>query len=128
MKIEVKATPWVGGWELEIEQDHHTQVVTLEHARQQVVDYLDTVEETVDHSAWEISVVPDLEEMALVAAAVQRAQAADAARVAAADAQRTAARALRSRGVSITDASVIMGVSRGRVSQIVKARSGTAAT
>ncbi len=39
----VTATRWSGGWELEIGEQQHTQVRNLCNARQQVVDYLDTM-------------------------------------------------------------------------------------
>ena len=44
----VTATRWSGGWELEIGEQQHTQVRNLCNARQQVVDYLDTMDESVD--------------------------------------------------------------------------------
>ncbi|MCQ8210334.1 antitoxin HicB, partial [Cutibacterium acnes subsp. acnes] len=46
----VTATRWSGGWELEIGEQQHTQVRNLCNARQQVVDYLDTMDESVDHA------------------------------------------------------------------------------
>lgn len=58
-EIEVKATRWSGGWELEIDEDHHTQAATLALARQEVVDYMDTTWPDVDHSEWTIDIVPD---------------------------------------------------------------------
>lgn len=58
-RVEAVASRWSGGWELEIGRGQHTQVTTLDKARQQVVDYLDTVDPEVDHSGWDINVVPD---------------------------------------------------------------------
>ena len=57
--LTVTANRWSGGWELEIDDDHHTQVRTLSHAQQQVIDYLDTVDEDTDHSDWTITVIPE---------------------------------------------------------------------
>ena len=57
--VTVTATRWSGGWELEIDEDHHTLDARLDRARQQVVDYLDTVDEDTDHSDWTITVVPE---------------------------------------------------------------------
>ena len=57
--ITVTATRWSGGWELEIDEAHHIQVARLDCARQQVVDYLDTVNEDTDHSDWTITVIPE---------------------------------------------------------------------
>ena len=57
--VTVTATRWSGGWELEIDEDHHTQVARLDRARQQVVDYLDTIDEDTDHSDWTITVIPE---------------------------------------------------------------------
>ncbi|WP_147681560.1 hypothetical protein [Actinomyces ruminicola] len=61
------ATRWSGGWELELD-DHHTQVAHLDRARQQVIDYLDTVDAATDHSSWEIDIVPEVDSLAQVRA------------------------------------------------------------
>lgn len=58
MKISVKAIPWENGWELEIAPDQYTQVEKLADAKQQVIDYLDTVAPTQDHSDWGIHLSP----------------------------------------------------------------------
>ena len=65
------ATRWSGGWELEIDGEHHTRVSALSRARQQVVDYLDTPDEGTGHSAWQIDVVPGVTGFAAVKAARQ---------------------------------------------------------
>ena len=54
--VRVTARPWSGGWELEIDSENVTQVRDLTDARQQVVDYLDTVEPDVDHGSLAISI------------------------------------------------------------------------
>ena len=56
--INVKATRWEGGWELEIDENHHTQTRHLKDARQQVINYLDTTWDTVDHTNWRITITP----------------------------------------------------------------------
>lgn len=50
MEISVKATLWENGWELEIPPDQYTQVEKLADAKKQVIDYLDTVDPTQNHS------------------------------------------------------------------------------
>ena len=56
MNISVKATPWVNGWELGIASDQYTQVEKLANAEKQVIDYLDTVDPTQNHSNCDIQV------------------------------------------------------------------------
>ena len=47
-----------GGWEL-LNGDHAmTQVRRLSDARQQVIDYLDTIDPDVDHRDWDITIIP----------------------------------------------------------------------
>lgn len=58
MKISVKATPWENGWELKIAHNQYTQVEKLADAKKQVIDYLDTVAPTQDHSDWGIHLSP----------------------------------------------------------------------
>lgn len=114
------ALRWSGGWELHIEGEGVTQVRTLDHAVGQVRDYLETVHER-DFSDAEVEIIPDLgglerevvetrHEIAAAAAAQERA----------AVHSRKVARELRERGLSVTDTAAVLGVSRGRVSQLVK--------
>ncbi|RAX21342.1 antitoxin HicB [Actinomyces sp. Z5] len=116
--LTVTATRWSGGWELELDDDHHTQVAHLDRARQQVIDYLDTVDETTDHSSWEIDIVPEVDSLAQVRAAKEASARAKALQEEAATAWREAALALRAEGLSVSDTAAIMGISRGRVSQL----------
>lgn len=121
MNTTVTARRWARGWELEIDADHHTQVVTLDKAVSQVRDYLDTEDPTVDHSDWTVTVHPDLGDLGLDVAQVRQAtEDAAAASRAAAKRSRDAVRCLRQAGYSVTDSAIILGVSRGRVSQLVK--------
>lgn len=118
--IDVTATRWEGGWELAIDGDPVTQVRTLDRAVQQVRDYLDTIEPDVDHGDVSVNLVPDLG--AGVSLHVKEAReatvAAQQSQVFAARQARTVVRELRSRGVSVTDTAALLGVSRGRISQL----------
>lgn len=120
--ITVQASRWSGGWELAIDDAHHTSVRDLRNARQQVIDYLDTVDETVDHATWDVTIVP---EIGALGSAVEQARAAtkraQAERDRAAAQSREVAGQLRSAGYSVSDTAAIMGVSRGRISQLTRA-------
>lgn len=116
--LTVIATRWSGGWELEIDDDHHTQVRRLADARQQVVDYLDTVDESTNHSDWDITIVPDITAAAQVSAAREVSRQAVRLQQQATAAWRSAALALRKEGLSVSDTATVMGISRGRVSQL----------
>lgn len=119
-EVTVTARRWARGWELWLDEHRVTQSFTLADAQQQVRDYLDTDREDEDHSDWTIIVVPELGSLGREVAAARRAtEAAAAANVDAARRSREAARHLREAGYSVTDAAVIMGISRGRVSQLV---------
>lgn len=49
-----------GGWEL-YDGDHRlTQVARLKDARQQVIDYLDTVDPKISHDGWDIRIASTL--------------------------------------------------------------------
>jgi len=120
-RVRVTATRWHLGWELELDGGGVTQARTLDKAEQQVRDYLDTVDPETAHDGWVIEVVPDvgpLYEEARQAKAL--ADAAAAATVEASRRMRRAARELRQAGLSVTDAAVVLGVSRGRVSQLTR--------
>ena len=114
MDITVTAHRWEHGWELWVDGAPATQVTTLDKAEQQVRDYLHTIDPDVDHGAWTISVIPDIGDLGQEVTAAREATAKAA--VASRDA---AARHLREAGISVTDAAAILGVSRGRVSQLV---------
>ncbi|MFC7581094.1 antitoxin HicB [Schaalia naturae] len=120
--IRITAKRWAGGWELWNGDDVWTQVDVLSRARQQVVDYLDTVEDGIEHSGWSIEIVPDVDGVDEALRAREAVRAAETARREAARLSSDAARRLRSNGLSLADTADIMGVSRGRVSQLVKAK------
>ena len=127
--IDITATRWEGGWELAIDGEPVTQVRTLEHAAQQVRDYLDTDEPDVDHSEVTVRLRPDLgddlsERIQLIRAATREAQ---ERQIEAARQTRLVVRELRAHDVSVADTAAILGVSRGRVSQLAKANESAAA-
>ncbi|MDR6939325.1 hypothetical protein [Arcanobacterium hippocoleae] len=86
-----------------------------------VVDYLDTVYPEVDHSGWDIDVIPSLDGLSTqIEAAKSATLAAAKAQEAAAAQTRAVVHNLLAAGVTSSDAAVIMGVSRGRISQLAK--------
>ncbi len=117
--VTVTARQWSGGWELEIDPDNITQVRSLANASAQVVDYLDTLDPTVDHSTWDVHIVPDLGDLTQRIEESKRATAEAAAlQVRAGQLSRELVRELRSRDFSVSDVAVMLNVSRGRVSQL----------
>lgn len=122
MNITITAHRWEGGWELHLDGEPITQVTTLDKAADQVRDYLDTITPETDHSGWVIDVRPELgalgDEVARARAATE---AAAQASLTAAAQSREVVRHLREAGLSVTDSAAILGVSRGRVSQLTNA-------
>ena len=116
--VTITARKWSGGWELWHGDDVWTQVRTLARARQQVIDYLDTVEENVDHSHLEVDVVPEIPFMREVTEAKETSLRAEKANDEASKASRKAVKSLREDGYSLADIGYIMGLSRARVSQL----------
>ena len=120
--VTVTATRWDLGWELELDGGGVTQSRTLDKAVQQVRDYLDTIDAAIPHDTWEIDIVPaigpvlDQAREARAAADLAASATADAARK-----MRRAVRGLRDAGLSVTDTAAVLGVSRGRVSQLTAA-------
>ncbi|SPT56438.1 antitoxin HicB [Schaalia odontolytica] len=124
-KLIVTAQRWDsklgGGWEL-LDGDHAmTQVRRLSDARQQVIDYLDTVDPDVAHADWDIIIIPAIPQATLVEQAKAATKEAADAQATAAAQSREVARSLRASGLSIDDAAWIMGVSRSRISQLARA-------
>ena len=124
-RYSVTARRWSGGWELHIENVGVTQVRTLDRAVGQVRDYLETIYDS-DFSAVEIDVIPEIGglERAVKRVRTEVRRAAETQK-AAADNSRKLARQLRDRGLSVTDVAVVLGVSRGRVSQLTTGDSST---
>ena len=124
-KLIVTAQRWDsklgGGWEL-LDGDHAmTQVRRLSDARQQVIDYLDTVDPDVAHADWDIIIIPAIPQATLVEQAKAATKEAADAQATASAQSREVARSLRASGLSIDDAAWIMGVSRSRISQLARA-------
>jgi DNA-directed RNA polymerase specialized sigma24 family protein len=117
----VTARRWARGWELHIPDEGVTQVRTLGSAVDQVRDYLASLHDA-DADYVEVDIVAELGDLSARAAAAREAtaEAAEAQRRAAAE-TRAAVAELRANGLSVSDIAVVMGVTRGRVSQIAKA-------
>ncbi|MBN9610115.1 MAG: hypothetical protein BGO26_02525 [Actinobacteria bacterium 69-20] len=117
----VAARRWEHGWELHVGGIGVTQSATLVDAEQTVRNFLATWFDR-DECTDEITIVPELGGLEVEArhAAEHTARAAEVQREAAAEA-RSVARRLRSAGLSVADAATVLGVSRGRVSQLTKA-------
>ncbi|MFT4164345.1 MAG: sigma factor-like helix-turn-helix DNA-binding protein [Microlunatus sp.] len=117
----VRATRWARGWELHVDGVGVTQVRTLDRAEQQARDLIATMTgKPADDDQLTIE-VPDLrsyvDRIHDAQAAADRA-AADA--VAAASDLRSVVHELREgEGLSVSDVAALLGVSRGRVSQLV---------
>lgn len=120
--VTVTARRWERGWELKIDPDNITQVRSLDKAAQQVRDYLDTLDPSTDHSAVEVELRPDLGLLGVKVTAARSATL-DAALAQAAAAQETRAvvAALRAEHYSGNDIAALLGVSKGRVSQLTNA-------
>lgn len=115
------AVRWDEGWELHVDGVGVTQVSTLDRAVQQVRDFVETDLE-IDASDAEVVIVHELGDLGQrVREARERAREAEEARRLAARQTREAVRALRAEGISVTDTAAILGVSRGRVSELLKA-------
>lgn len=116
----VTAKRWKHGWELHIDNVGVTQSRTLAAADQMVRDYVETLLD-IDASDAEVVIVPELGGLEDRARQVrEHAKAAEQARREAAREARELAAALRAEGLSISDTAAVLGVSRGRVSQLVK--------
>jgi hypothetical protein len=114
----VTAKRWKHGWELHIDGVGVTQSKTLATAAQMVRDYIETLTDQ-DVSAAHVVITPELGALARKVTTV-RAQldAAERAQREAAAARRQLADDLRAAGLSVSDTAEILGVSRGRVSQL----------
>lgn len=82
------------------------------------MDYLDTIEEDIDHSDWDITITPDTASAAQVKAARAATEQATQLQKEAATAWREAALALRAERLTVSDAAAFTGVSQGRASQL----------
>jgi DNA-directed RNA polymerase specialized sigma24 family protein len=119
MTYTVRARHWERGWELHVEGVGVTQSRTLARAEAMVRDYL----RLDGHADWKTSdlvIAPDLDGLETrVSAARELTRSAERAQRDAAREARAVARALREAGLSVSDTAAVLGVSRGRVSQLV---------
>lgn len=120
-EVTVVASRWAKGWELGLPgaEDPITQVATLDKARQQVIDYLDTVEPDVDHADWIVTVIPDDEAIATqIRSAREATRTAARAQEDAARTTRTLVAHLDAAGYRAADIAGVLGITRARVSQL----------
>ena len=119
MKYTVHARRWQHGWELHVDGVGVTQTRVLEHAKGQVCDLVETM---IDSRPAEddIEVTLDVGDLGSRAQEVREmtAQAGDLQRRAA-TASRQVVADMRSVGLSVSDIATVLGVSRGRVSQLI---------
>lgn len=119
MKYVAKAKRWERGWELHVEGVGVTQVRLLKDAKAQVRDLVETVTGKAATGV-EIVVAAELGDLVeRVARAREMTAAAERAQLEAAAEARALARALREQGLSVSDSAEVLGVSRGRVSQLL---------
>jgi predicted XRE-type DNA-binding protein len=118
-EYSVWAKRWDEGWELHVDGVGVTQVRTLDKAYDQVVHFLETMELPVE--GYRIDLRFDLEGLEdKVAEARHLTRQAQDLQLEAAVMMRHMAHALRDeRGLSVTDTAAVLGVSRGRVSQLM---------
>ena len=118
--VKVIAKAWEHGWELHVEGVGVTQVRTLAGAAQQAADLIETMTDTIidpDELEFQIALPDGLAERAKAARRLVRV--AEEINAKAGAESREVAKALREdAGLSVTDAAVVMGVSRGRISQL----------
>ncbi|MBA3528146.1 MAG: sigma-70 family RNA polymerase sigma factor [Propionibacteriaceae bacterium] len=116
------AVRWEQGWELHVEGVGVTQVRTLDKAEQQVRDLVETMNDQVDASDAKVVLYPEIDglEEDIVVARAQMRDAEEALRHAA-EKMRHLTIALRDeKHLSVSDTATVLGVSRGRVSQLTK--------
>ena len=113
-----KAKRWEHGWEIHVEGVGVTQVRLLEQAKSQACDLIETMlDRRVTESEIELNfeigpLVEEIYEVKKLTADAAQLQTQAAARV------RTLVAQLRASGLSVSDTATIMGVTRGRVSQL----------
>ena len=120
-EYRVRARRWDGGWELHIAGEGVTQARTLGQARQQVLDYLATVHDDLDLTDARVHIEYDLGglEDEVVDVRTETARAAASQRDAARH-RRQVTTTLRNLGLSVSDVAALLGVSRGRISQLTR--------
>lgn len=115
----VRARHWRGGWELHIDGEGVTQCRTLHRAGRQVQDYLETLhDQSFDDATITVAVELDGLENQIEDVKAETRSAGEAQLRAAAH-LRALTRQLRAEELSVTDIASLLGVSRGRVSQLL---------
>ncbi len=118
MTYIAKAKPWEHGWEIHVEGVGVTQVRLLEQAKRQACDLIETMLDLrVDESEIDLdfqigTLVNEIHEVKQLTADAAKLQTQAAVRV------RTLVAELRASGFSVSDTATILGVTRGRVSQL----------
>ena len=117
----VTAKRWKHGRELHSDGIGVTQSKTLATAEQMVRDYIETLTDQ-DVSGADVVITPELGALGRKVTTVRaQVDAAERAQRDAAKAKRQLADDLRAAGLSVSDTAAILGVSRGRVSQLSNA-------
>jgi DNA-directed RNA polymerase specialized sigma24 family protein len=118
MTYTVRARHWERGWELHVEGVGVTQSRTLAGAEEMVRDYL-RLDGHTDWKSSDLVIAPDLDGLERRASAARElTRSAERAQRDAAREARAVATALREAGLSVSDTAAVLGVSRGRVSQL----------
>ncbi|MBF0808034.1 antitoxin HicB [Rothia nasimurium] len=115
--LNVLARPWMGGWELIIDEDNATQVRSLTSARQQVIDYMGTLNPDIDFSTIRVHLIyekvsEELESARRDLKLAQQKEEEAAAKI------REVVRQLRQDGLSLGETAAILEVSKARVQQL----------
>jgi hypothetical protein len=119
MAYTVTAKRWEHGWELHIDGIGVTQSRLLADAEAMVRDYL-AADDVADAETAEVTIRPDLDGMEdLVLAVRAQTEQAQTAQQEAAKAVRNLVTQLRQAGLSVADTAAVLGVTKGRVSQLV---------
>jgi len=119
MAYTVNAKRWEHGWELHIDGIGVTQSRLLSDAEAMVRDYL-AADEISDAETAEVTIHPDLGGLAdLIHAVRAQTEGAQIAQQEAARAARNLVAQLRQAGLSVADTATVLGVTKGRVSQLV---------
>lgn len=118
---EVAARRWEHGWELHIPGVGVTQATTLDKADRQISDYLSTVFD-LDRYEGDIRVIPEVEGITDTIRALQQIDVALAGlSIEKEGARERVTRAMLEQGFSYADIAGALGISKGRVSQLVNA-------
>lgn len=119
MSYRVQAKRWEHGWELHIDGVGVTQSRTLHDAEAMVRDYLE-VDDATDARTAEIHLHLDLDGLEeLIRDAKNQVALASFQQEAAAQAWRSVAARCRAVGLSVADTATALGISKGRVSQLI---------